>query len=393
MKNIIFITLLISSTIFGQVDTEVHVFDIEKIENGYNLINGKNISNNKGYDNQPSFFDDYRVVFSSFRTFNVDIALYNLRMNNPELYYISETQYGGEYSPQRIPYSSDVSAVRLNKSGLQRFYRYHFKSKKHTLLIEDLKVAYPTWYDRNTVIASVIVNDSLELFICDIPNKKNISVAKNVGRSVHKIPNSDLISFVSKENKDYWLLKSLNPNTKEIKTITSLGKSEDVTWFPDGTLLISKGKSIYKFNPTTDKKPSLFYAFSDENINNITRMAVNKSGTKIAIVAEVSPRHLAQEQLDAYNNRDIDAFLKPFADNVKVYNFPNELSYEGVTKMRERYENFFKNTTDLHCELLNRIVYENKVIDHELVTVNGQKFKAVAIYTIQNGKIASVTFM
>ena len=62
MKNIILITLLISSTIFGQVDTEVHVFDIEKIENGYNLINGKNISNNKGYDNQPSFFDDYRVV-------------------------------------------------------------------------------------------------------------------------------------------------------------------------------------------------------------------------------------------------------------------------------------------------------------------------------------------
>ncbi|QOD62443.1 nuclear transport factor 2 family protein [Polaribacter haliotis] len=122
-------------------------------------------------------------------------------------------------------------------------------------------------------------------------------------------------------------------------------------------------------------------------------MAVNNSGTKIAIVAEVSPRYLAQEQLDGYNNRDIEAFLKPYAKNVKVYNFPNELRYEGIEKMRERYTGFFKNTPDLHCKLLNRIVFENKVIDHELVTVNGNQFKAVAVYTIKNGKISSVTFM
>ncbi|MEN0047290.1 MAG: hypothetical protein AAF806_09550 [Bacteroidota bacterium] len=38
-----------------------------------------------------------------------------------------------------------------------------------------------------------------------------------------------------------------------------------------------------------------------------------------------TPKDLAQEQLDAYNNRDIDAFLIPYADSVKIYNFPNTL--------------------------------------------------------------------
>jgi hypothetical protein len=38
-------------------------------------------------------------------------------------------------------------------------------------------------------------------------------------------------------------------------------------------------------------------------------------------------------------------------------------------------------------------VNKNQVIDHELVTANGNIFKAVAIYTIENGKIISVTFM
>jgi hypothetical protein len=57
-----------------------------------------------------------------------------------------------------------------------------------------------------------------------------------------------------------------------------------------------------------DKTLSLFFSFSNENINNISRITVNKTGNKIALVAEVLPRYLAQEQLDGYNNRDIDGF-------------------------------------------------------------------------------------
>lgn len=392
MKKLTFVFLVFTTTFFAQTNTEVHVFDITKENDNYFLKNGKNISNNKGYDSQPYFFDTSRVIFASTRNGNTDIALYDLNQNSPNIYYISDTN-GGEYSPQRIPKSSNVSAVRLDKDGLQRFYSYNYKTKKSKELIPNLKVAYPTWFDKNTVAAVSIVNDSLELFICDLKKETNISVAKNVGRSVHRIPNTDLISFISNENEKYGLLKSVNPKTKEIKTITSVGKSKDVTWLPNGTLLIANGNSIYKFVPKKDKYPTLFFSFSDENINNISRMAVNKKGTKIAIVAEVSPEYLAQEQLDGYNNRDIDAFLKPYAKDVKVYNYPNKLSYQGLEKMRKNYAGFFKNTPDLHCKLLERIVFKDQVIDHELVTANGRTFKAVAIYRMKNGKIASVTFM
>ena len=391
MKKIYFLFLIISSTIVAQTNTEVHVFDISKTNNEYHLSNGKNISNNKGYDSQPYFYENDQIIFASNRNNNTDIVLFNLKDNSKR--FISNTSNGGEYSPQRIPKSKNISAVRLDKNGLQRFYKYNFKTGKNKEIIPNLKVAYPNWYDKNTVIAVAIVNDSLELFVSNLKKKTNISVAKNVGRSVHKIPNSNLVSFISKENEKYWLIKSLNPVTKEIKTITSLGKYEDITWLPNGTLLIAKDNSIYKFHPKKDKYPNLFYSFSDENINNISRITVNSDGSKIALVAEVSPRYLAQEQLDGYNNRDIDAFLKPYAKNVKVYNFPNKLNYEGLENMRKNYASFFKNTKDLHCKLISRTVYKNKVIDHELVTVNGRTFKAVAIYTIKNGKIATVTFL
>ena len=393
MKHISILVFLWSISVLGQTNTEIYVFDIVNNNEEYFLKNGKNISNNRGYDSQPYFYDDSRVIFSSTRKKNTDIALYDLRQKNNYLYYISNTENGGEYSPQRIPNSNNISAVRLDENGLQRFYSYNFKTKEHKKLIPDLKIAYPTWFDKKTLAAVSIVNDSLHLIICNLKQKTNTTIAKNVGRSVHRIPNTDLISFISKENNNYWLLKSYNFKTKEIKTITSVGKSNDITWLPNGTLLISKENSIYKFNPKKDKKPSLFFGFSDENINNISRMAVNSNGTKIAIVAEVSVRYLAEEQLDGYNKRDINAFLKPFSKNVKVYNYPNTLSYEGIEKMRENYAAFFENTPDLHCKILKRIVFKNKVIDHELVTANGRSFKAVAIYTIKNGKIDSVTFM
>ncbi len=381
----------IYSFIYSQVNTEIHLFDIKKTEKGYELKNGKNISNNKGYDSQPYFYNDNIILFSSTRNGQTDIAKYNLKEN--QYSFVNNTQNGSEYSPQKIPNSKNISAVRLDTNGLQRFYSYNYKTGKNKELLSNLKIAYPLWYSKNTIIASVIVNDSLHLIVSDLKNKTNTTVAKLVGRSLHKIPNTKLISFVSKKNKDEWILKSLNPDTKEIKKITSLGKYEDITWLLNGTLLISKRESIFKFNPVKDEQPSLFYSFSDENINNISRIAVNSLSSKIAIVAEVSPEYLAQEQLIGYNSRDIDVFLEPFAKNVKVYNYPNKLSYTGIEKMREHYASFFKNTADLHCKILKRIVYKDKVIDHELVTANGRTFKAVAIYTIKNGKISSVTFL
>lgn len=114
---------------------------------------------------------------------------------------------------------------------------------------------------------------------------------------------------------------------------------------------------------------------------------------KVAIEKEAAT--LAQEQLDGYNKRDIEAFLKPYSENVKVYAFPDQLLYEGKAKMREEYTLMFNQLPDLNCKLVNRIVLNDKVIDHEeVVFVKSQPaISAIAIYTIKDGKISEVRFM
>ncbi|MCH3885717.1 nuclear transport factor 2 family protein [Tenacibaculum aquimarinum] len=389
MKKLALFLIFISSTITAQIHIEIHLFELAEKDGKWNVTNGKNISNNPGYDSQPHFYDTNTLLFASTRNNQTDILKYNI--STSEKTFINSTPNGGEYSPQRIPNSSNISAVRLDKDGLQRFYKYNFKTGKDSELIKELVVAYPLWVDKNTLISSVIVNDTLELFVSDLKNKTNTSITTQTGRSIHKIPNSNLVSFM-KRNAKHWEIWSLNPITKKTKKITSTGTMQDVCWLPNGNLLLADKSDIIQYAPS-ENKWTFFHQFKDENINNISRITLNKSGTQLAIVAEISPKILAQKQLDGYNNRDIEAFLKPYAKNVKVYTYPDTLNYEGIDEMRKRYTPMFENTKDLHCKILSRIVKGNTIIDEELVTANGNTFKAVAIYEITNGKISTVRFV
>lgn len=106
-----------------------------------------------------------------------------------------------------------------------------------------------------------------------------------------------------------------------------------------------------------------------------------------------SPSHLAQRQLNGYNLRDIDAFLEPYADDVEVYTYPDQLRYKGKEIMRARYSKMFQNTPNLHCELVARIAKGNIVIDQERVQFGNRINEAVAIYHIENNKIKKVFFV
>jgi hypothetical protein len=105
---------------------------------------------------------------------------------------------------------------------------------------------------------------------------------------------------------------------------------------------------------------------------------------------------LAQKQLEAYNNQDLEGFLSVYSDNVLIMEFPsNKVVTNGIDEMRVRYRKLFNEHPNNHAELLARIVHGNKVVDHELVTgrVNSDVKRAVAIYEINEEKISKVWFL
>lgn len=104
---------------------------------------------------------------------------------------------------------------------------------------------------------------------------------------------------------------------------------------------------------------------------------------------------LINAQLDGYNRRDLAAFLETYSDDIKIYYFPNKLSGEGKDYMAKVYGKFFKETPNLHCEIVNRTVLGDTIVDHEKVNglAGGASMEAIAIYKVKNNKISEVYFI
>lgn len=419
MKQYIALLLLLSlSLTFAQPNTDIFLFDISSNGSSISVENGQNISNNEGYDNQPSFMNDRYILFSSTRDGQTDIAKYDTRYGSKTWLNFTE---GGEYTPLKVPNKNQVSAVRLDPDGKQRLYAYDRSDTKSTELIADLVVAYYTWYNEDIIVSAVIEGEQLNLFTSNIKDQTNRKYATQVGRSFHKIPNSNLVSFISKEN-DTWQIKSLNPLTGETKLIANtLQGVEDICWLDSKTLLSGKDSVLYKLRLQRDNNWKEVQDLSANGIAKITRLSVNPESTQLLIAGELiatatsettssesseseetasnesngssDVEAIVQRNLEAYNAKDIDAFMNDYSDDIKLYAYPNQLQTEGKEAMRKSYQSWFERTQSLNAAIKKRIVIGNKVIDEEEVTANGQTFHAVAIYEVNNGKITKVTFI
>jgi len=108
------------------------------------------------------------------------------------------------------------------------------------------------------------------------------------------------------------------------------------------------------------------------------------------------PETVVHRQLDAYNARDIDAFMACWADEAQLFEHPSTVLARGAAEIRERHIARFTEP-DLRGHLVRRIVLGDKVVDHELVTRNFPdgpgRIEVVAIYQVERGRITAAWFV
>ncbi|MFZ2280913.1 MAG: nuclear transport factor 2 family protein [Prosthecobacter sp.] len=105
---------------------------------------------------------------------------------------------------------------------------------------------------------------------------------------------------------------------------------------------------------------------------------------------------LVQRQLDAYNAHDLDALLATYAEDARLFEHPATLLASGTAQLRARFALRFQEP-NLHAHLLNRILMDRFVIDHERVTRTFPEgpgtIDLVATYEVMDGKIINVWFL
>tara|TARA_R110000787_G_scaffold86285_3_gene183991 strand:- start:6894 stop:7769 length:876 start_codon:yes stop_codon:yes gene_type:complete len=275
------------SLLIAQSNTEVFVMDLEFSENGFNVDNFKNISNNPGYDSQPFFIDNEQIAYAKTYDNQTDIAEFHLK--NESQINLSETKIGGEYSPQKIPNSNNYAAVRLDTTGLQRLYKYDSNTKQSSLLVENLQVAYYSFYDENRLLSSVLSGANLDLVYSDLSKKSNDTLLVKVGRSIHKVPNTiNTMSYTSVNDEGNMDVYQLDITTLESFFVDQLPVGiEDHIWLDESTLLIGSLDKLFLLDLFGNGDWKLVADLSKYNIKDITRLAVSPDGSKLAMVAEL----------------------------------------------------------------------------------------------------------
>ena len=278
-----FLTILLSTIIiYSQQDTEVYLFDYSNSKPLPILTNPKNISNNPGYDNQPSFSKNGKFIyFSSTRNGQTDILRFDIK--NDEKKWISQT-IGGEYSPQEIS-KNHLSAVRLDPDGKQLLYSYKISRNHSKVLVENKKIGYYAWINSKELLCFVL-GEPNSLQSINLKTNESFLVDEIIGRSIHKIPNSELMSYISKK-RDLWSINSFDPTSKETSTIVNTVEgSEDLVWTNNGSILMSDGYSLFSFHPGYDKDWKFVIDFKEFDLTNISRISLDRGNNYIAIVAE-----------------------------------------------------------------------------------------------------------
>jgi hypothetical protein len=107
------------------------------------------------------------------------------------------------------------------------------------------------------------------------------------------------------------------------------------------------------------------------------------------------PEAFAQRQLDAYNARDLERFIREYTEDVTVYRIPDPKPViVGRAALAAHYRDNRFNLPELHAKLVNRMVFGNKVIDQELVLgVPDAPLEVAAIYEVTEEGISKVWFV
>ena len=106
------------------------------------------------------------------------------------------------------------------------------------------------------------------------------------------------------------------------------------------------------------------------------------------------PEDLVQRQLNAYNARDLEAFLACFAPEVTVRELDGRVKLKGLAALRKSYGKLFTDHPGLHAEVTKRMILGTRIVDEERVTGLGPApLRAAAIYEVKQNRITGIWFL
>lgn len=104
---------------------------------------------------------------------------------------------------------------------------------------------------------------------------------------------------------------------------------------------------------------------------------------------------VVDRQLVAYNNGDFSTFTLCYDRNIQSYDFETNKLVPSMCgeSFFAHYEEKFAQNPEIFCEVTDRMVHDNLVVDKELIKgYNGKNHREMVIYCVENNLITKMWF-
>lgn len=264
--------------------TDIYLYRFARFPLGSAVFN---ITNRRGYDNQPSWNGNDRILYTSQSGGQTDI--YEVNFGRGVIGKFTDTPES-EYSPAIAPDGEAIAVVRVERDSTQRVWRFPLDRSAPSLVLTDIEpVGYFAWLDM-TRLALFVLGSPATLQIADIASGAARVVTSDIGRSLQRVPGGSRASYLRRVGQR-WLLETVDPTPRadgsfDIDTIAVMPDSaEYVTWRSATELYTAAGGRVYRMR-LPDATWVLIEDLTDRGIRRISRLAISPDGSRLALVAD-----------------------------------------------------------------------------------------------------------
>lgn len=278
-------------------DTDVFVGRIASYDSGPIIGSLKNVTDRKGYDNQPSFLAGKNAFYyvAGGKGGKTDIRLYDIASGKSRP--VAVTKDRSEYSPKEAP-GGGISYIQENPEGdVTRVYRRSLAKKDDGAPVAEFApLGYYAWLDGGKALAVYHRSEPGSLYRVEVASGEKKLLHENIGRAM----TSD------RKGEHLWFTGAAGggdaPAFDLLRYDTASGAIAPVFALPPGAedfailfdengeasvALATSGAKIYSRSVREPEKDWAEIAdLAQYGAAKATRMAINDTESTIAIVAE-----------------------------------------------------------------------------------------------------------
>jgi ketosteroid isomerase-like protein len=354
-RIVLFVLLASAAALQAQInDSEVWVGSLDMSDGRFAVSKMTNVSKHPGYDNQPAFFPDGKLVFTS------QIAV--LDETGHAVQAVIHDFVTGASAPVQgalgfSPTPAADGALMLLRDG---HVVLHEASGRESQLTETTDAGYFTRFDEQTWV--LFMNDKQRRIVIYDPKTKALdTIALGAITAPFRIPGKRAVSFVAVEPfpapeggapPRNLFLRQLNLDDRHVITLAAIPfpTSGSHVWTSRGTLLIASGHTIYEWSPAKPDEWRPAATFDDPELQGLTRIAISPRGDRIALVSTPRDEMIIRDSRSASNEalqtHNAAAFTQLLKDDATVIAASGK-TIQGRAAMRQEIESRWKSQPDL----------------------------------------------